>query len=1023
MVTLHRPRQTRYTVLAVLLLVAVAIGMSAVKVDREESYGAVQESATGTSLLAGTVVLGALLSIWLLWNRKSAKFYRKQYQHEAEKLKVSKRYQDLLQYANDIILLADLAGNIVEVNDSAVSAYGYTRDELLSLDVKDLRAPEARPLLDAQLKQAMEHNGLVYESIHRRKDGSLFPIEASTRVVQLDGEQYYWATVRDISDRKHAEEKIRQLNRLYAALSHINEALVRIRDRALLFQECCRIAVEHGKFHMAWVGLLDESSGGVKVAANSAGSEDFLKEVLATVDHSAEARSAIGTAVREQKLTVCNGIASNPEMTEWCDHTARMGFHSFAAIPLQVHDNVIGTFNIYAAETLFFDEEERQLFAQIGMDLSFALEAMDREEDRQRATARLLESESAYRTIFENTGSATVIVEQDSTISLANKGFEVLSGYSKEELEGKKLWTEFVVPEDLETMRAYHLARRQDPMLAPAHYEFRFVARSRNVRIVHACVALIPGTSRSVASLLDITELEKIKESLTESEVRYRELVQSANSIILRLDTRGNIVFMNDFGLRFYGYREDELLGRNVVGALVPDTDSSGSDLGALIREILQQPDRYPTSEHESILRDRKRVRVSWANKGVYDKEGRLVGLLGIGNDVTQQRTLEEQYLQAQKMEAVGRLAGGLAHDFNNLLGVITGHSELALMNLQEEDTLRQSFEQIREASRRAAALTRQLLAFSRKQVLNPGVLNLNSVIAETEKLLRRLIGEDIELSTVLAADLGSVVVDPGQIEQVIMNLAVNARDAMPEGGRLILETANVELDESYAREHADVEAGRYVMLAVSDSGIGMDYTVRAHIFEPFFTTKEASKGTGLGLATVYGIIKQSNGHLWVYSEPGQGTTFKIYLPRVDAAPAERGADIPSGLPLQGTETVLLVEDEEALRNITRKALLRFGYTVLDAPNGETALEVAAQYAGPIHVLVTDVVMPGMTGRRLAEQLVALRPGIRVLFTSGYTDDAIVRHGVLEPGTAFLQKPFTQEELSHKLRQVLDVSG
>jgi two-component system cell cycle sensor histidine kinase/response regulator CckA len=386
--------------------------------------------------------------------------------------------------------------------------------------------------------------------------------------------------------------------------------------------------------------------------------------------------------------------------------------------------------------------------------------------------------------------------------------------------------------------------------------------------------------------------------------------------------------------------------------------------------------------------------------------------------DVTEQRRLEGQLLQAQKMEAVGRLAGGVAHDFNNLLTVILSYGDLLLEDLPRDAPQRDDVAEIRQAAVAASALTRQLLAFSRQQVLEPRVLDVNAVVAGTEKLLTRLIGEDVRLTISLATTVGLVKVDPGQLEQIIMNLAVNARDAMPQGGRLTIETGDVEMDETYVRGHPLAHAGHYVMLAVSDTGVGMDAETQARIFEPFFTTKEVGKGTGLGLATVYGIVKQSGGFIWVYSEPGHGTTFKVYLPRVDepVSPAAAAAPPAAG----GAETVLVVEDVAAVRTVAREMLERRGYTVLEAPDGESALRLAGKHRGEIHLLLTDVVMPGGSGRALADRLLALRPGMKVLYMSGYTDDAVVRHGILEAGIAYLQKPFAPDSLTRKVRAVLD---
>jgi nitrogen-specific signal transduction histidine kinase len=382
---------------------------------------------------------------------------------------------------------------------------------------------------------------------------------------------------------------------------------------------------------------------------------------------------------------------------------------------------------------------------------------------------------------------------------------------------------------------------------------------------------------------------------------------------------------------------------------------------------------------------------------------------------------LAEQFRLSQRMEAIGRLAGGIAHDFNNLMTVISGYSQLSLLELKEGDKLKENIEEVQRATQRATDLTRQLLAFGRRQIMDMKVIDLNILLQDLDKMLRRVIGEDIQLVTLLADDLGRVKTDPGQIEQVILNLAVNARDAMPSGGKLILETENVDLDQGYARAHVGVTPGPYVMFSMTDTGCGMSPEVKEHIFEPFFTTKEKGKGTGLGLSTVYGIVKQSGGNIWAYSEPDRGATFKIYLPRVDEPLKEIRERVLSEEIPRGSETILAVEDEEKVRKLAVQILKSQGYTVLEASHGEEAMKVAKEHGGDgIHLLLTDVVMPGMSGSELAKSLGLLLPKMKVLYMSGYTDNAIVHHGVLEEGVNYIQKPFTVDALARKVREVLD---
>lgn len=515
-----------------------------------------------------------------------------------------------------------------------------------------------------------------------------------------------------------------------------------------------------------------------------------------------------------------------------------------------------------------------------------------------------------------------------------------------------------------------------------------------------------------------VVDLEKTEQALRESEERLRTIIEMAPDGVFFTDASGRFIEVNEAACRQLGYTREQLLQRSVL-------DIVSRERSELAGERIRTP-KTSGAYYESchIRSDGTEVPVELGVAKIMFRGQPLT--VGVARDITDRKRaeaerarLEEQYRQAQKMESVGRLAGGIAHDFNNLLTVINGYSDLMLGGLRSGDPVREYADQIRQAGGRAASLTQQLLAFSRKQVILPKPLDLNLIIAEAEKMLRRLVGEDIVVKTVLNPSLGVVMADPGQMHQVLMNLAVNARDAMPNGGELIIETANVELGEQDVADSLGVKSGSYVMMAITDNGVGMDEETHRHMFEPFFTTKGKGEGTGLGLSMVYGIVRQSEGWIKVDSEPGKGTTFKIYLSRIDACKLADDVDKSKTLDLRGSETILVVEDQEEVRKLAANVLRSYGYHVLAAAGGADAMLLAARHPGDIHLMITDVVMPGMTGRELADKQKPLRPQMKVLYTSGYTDNVIAHRGVLEPGLFYLSKPYTPQTLAEKVREVL----
>jgi PAS domain S-box-containing protein len=818
---------------------------------------------------------------------------------EAALRETEARRTAVMESSRDAVVVMDHQGRITECNGAAERMFGHPVRDMLGREVSEVMIPpwlrerhraglarylgtRESPVLDRRI-----------ETTGQRADGSEFPVELTIVRVGHADPPFFTGFIRDITGQRRAEARIQHLNRVYAVLSDINQTIVREKDPDAMLGAACRIAVEKGGFRLAWVGLIDAATGRLVIRAHSGADAGTLAIVQALIDARPPAGCAFTFhALQRGEHGICDDIARDPQAAGWREAALAREYRSMAAFPLKQGDRVIGTFNIYAAETGFFDAEEVRLLDELAADISFALDVQAHEVERQLAEEERRAAEARFRQLAEHIQQVFWMIDASTRELLyVSPAYETIWGRTCESLYASPdAWIDAVHPDDR--------ARVVE-------------ARSRSGE---------PG--------------------------QYDEVYRIAR----------------------------------------PDGSTRW------IR------DRAFPIRHES---------------------GALHRIVGTATDVTEQRQLEWQFRQAQKMESVGRLAGGIAHDFNNLLAVINGLAELAVASLPDDDPLRQDLEEIRLAGDRAAALTRQLLALSRRQILKPEVLDLSVVIGDMRNMLRRVIGEDVDLVFDLARPLGSVNADPSQIEQVLLNLVINARDAMPDGGTLRIETRDVDVDASREQDDPSIRRGPSVRLTVSDTGAGMDETTRQRVFEPFFTTKALGKGTGLGLSTVYGIVQQSGGSIWFDSEPGRGTSFTIQLPRVTPAPHQSTAKIPTSV-VPGTETILLVEDERAVRDLTKRVLQSAGYTVLAVSGGAEALDRLQEHPEPVHLMLTDVVMPGMNGRELAARAAGLRPEMKVLYTSGYTDDEILRHGVLDDPLRFMSKPYSPAELTHRVRDVLD---
>jgi two-component system cell cycle sensor histidine kinase/response regulator CckA len=840
------------------------------------------------------------------------------------------------------------------------------------------------------------------------------------------------------SGESAVNKELRRLNRSLHALSSCNQALAQAGSEQELLQQVCDIIVRLGGYRMAGIAYAEQDEEKtVRPMAHAGHGSGYLEQIQLKWSDAPAGRGPAGTAIRENRICVIADTANDPSFALWREAALQRGYAAVIALPLRVAGSAFGVLAIYSEQVGSFERSEVELLTEMANNLAYGITAIRSQDESKRATAALREAEAKYRQLVEHVPAISYVAEAGvhGRFLYVSPQVNTILGYRPEEcLKDPHFWWDHLNPED------HPIALLEDSWEEGRPFQVEYRMRRQDGREVwlrdEAVIVLDPITGKRLTRgmLIDITDRKRADEALRQSEERYRAFVEQSSEGIFRMEyyppvpanlpipeqlamgmKNGYLAECNDALAKMYGRASaKELMGKPLSEFLVLNDPVTRQFMEDFIRA------GYQTTDQESREMDAQGVKRIFRNTmaGLV-VDGYWVRTWGISRDVTERMHLEEQLRNAQQMEAIGRLAGGVAHDFNNILSIIMGHGELLLAAEGTDERGRNGLEQIRRAADRAASLTQQLLAFSRKQVLQPKVLDLNESVADVQKMLSRVIGEDIELVASLHPSLVSVKADPGQVEQVLMNLAVNARDAMPHGGKLMMETANVEDDAELARD-LELAPGRYAVLKVTDSGHGMDAVTLSHIFEPFFTTKPMGKGTGLGLATVYGIVKQSGGSIHVESQVGRGTTFRIYLPVAEGSMRQQQKPVLNGTVAGGSETILIAEDEPDLRELARIFLEGYGYTVLGAASAEEALQTAKSFTGTIDLLLTDVIMPGMSGRQLAENILSTRPHTRIVYMTGYTDDMVVQHKVLEPGVKLLQKPFSRDDLGLKVRSTLD---
>jgi PAS domain S-box-containing protein len=926
----------------------------------------------------------------------------------------------------DGILVVDETGHMISFNQRFLELWEIPADVAHSnSDERALSYIQNKLMNPDEFLQKVAHLYTHKDEISRDevdlRDGRTFD-RYSAPMIDPEGRYFgrIW-TFRDITERKQAEKNILNLNRLYQVLSNINQTIIVTTSREDLFQKACAIAVEYGKFNFAWIGVLDEKKQNIIPVAHDGKGECHRVLAAHSIIQKPQSRGPAASAIRTKKCAVINDIPADHYMQLWGDNIRSCGSRSLAVVPLFFRKKVFGVFHVCSPEVDFFTNEEIRLLEEISSDLSFALDWIDDREKHRKAEEALRESEKRFKQVSENAGEWIWETDADGIYRFSSMAVEKILGYSPGELVGRKHFYDLFAPEVREeyTKAAISTFERKESF---HNFVNPNIHKNGNTVILETSGTPIldeKGYLKGYRGVdLDITERMKAEKGLRESEGKYRELTESLPQPVFEADNSGRIIYANREAFELFGYTvKDFKKGISIFDVIIPEDverakaniSNFDRDSGTNVREYTAMSKNgatFPASIYSTpIIQD-----------------GVVKGIRGFMIDLTERIKAEAQLRQAQKMETIGQLAGGVAHDFNNILMAIMGFGRFALRSLPENSPAEGDLNEVLKNAERAANLTKQLLAFSRKQHMEPVIVNLNEAIIEMGKLLRRLIGEHIELVILPEPGLWKIKVDPVQIEQVIINLAVNARDAMPQGGKLTISTENARIKDMAANSVV-LQDGEYVKVSAADTGIGMNADIQSHIFEPFFTTKEPGKGTGLGLATSYGIVKQSGGYIFVESELGQGSIFTIYLPRVaEEIQSQKSIDQPLETS-SGKETVLLAEDETSVRRMIARALSMQGYRVIEAINGEEALASVQSFGiENIHLLLTDVVMPLMGGEELAARIRELRPDIKIIFMSGYTTDSLFPFPLDEVHTQFIQKPIMPEELLVKIRHMLDES-